>query len=418
LGNGAAVPEAAATVGLGEDAESGLKSRVAMLREKLLQKRQEHDSTSPGQALSGEETRKDSTNLVDTFLAEDSNRHALQTLAEDLARKRGEVGKGDKLGLPPAVDIPKAELGDELLQDFMSRSRVGLGGKESERDTNGIDEQAQGAVVEPEMSKEKKAKKKKKKDKDKSRKAKVKCNLSEESNVSKKAAEKAKVAKEPKQLKQRKDTRKGHKKKKDSSSGKSSEPAFGAGKERRKKEPKVEECQARERHADEHAKQKENKGDRAERGRERRERSPRCSKRQEHSRHHSHPRRQARSRSRRRGRAKRSSASSSSVGRSCSSRSGCGKDQSRAASPQEFKVYGRVMLHGLQVNTDLNGLCGVVAPPGLPRTGEMAGTYKVRLENAREVAVKPANLQLARCELSPSRERRLRMVLDRMRSVS
>jgi len=58
-----------------------------------------------------------------------------------------------------------------------------------------------------------------------------------------------------------------------------------------------------------------------------------------------------------------------------------------------------------------------VAPPGLPQSGDMTGTYKVRLETAREVGVKPANLQPARRKLSPSRERRLRMVLEQMKAA-
>ncbi|CAK0879437.1 unnamed protein product [Prorocentrum cordatum] len=78
---------------------------------------------------------------------------------------------------------------------------------------------------------------------------------------------------------------------------------------------------------------------------------------------------------------------------------------------EAFPVYSRIQLKGLVVNTDLNGLCGVVAPPGLSQTQEVAGTLRVRLEDGREVASRPGNLERAG-SLPPDREARVQQVLE------
>lgn len=62
---------------------------------------------------------------------------------------------------------------------------------------------------------------------------------------------------------------------------------------------------------------------------------------------------------------------------------------------ERFPLYSTVRLCDLQKNTDLNGQCGIVLPQVCSETDEVPGCLKVRLESGSEVAVRPANLQLA-----------------------
>merc|ERR1719468_512095 len=81
-----------------------------------------------------------------------------------------------------------------------------------------------------------------------------------------------------------------------------------------------------------------------------------------------------------------------------------------------FPPYCRVRLCGLLVNTDLNGLCGIVAPASLVQGPGVPGTLKVRLENGREVAAKPSNLNIleGRVHQDDSRELRLQQVTEQI----
>lgn len=59
----------------------------------------------------------------------------------------------------------------------------------------------------------------------------------------------------------------------------------------------------------------------------------------------------------------------------------------------KFPAFSYVSLKGLKVNVDLNDLAGIIVPSEL--TSQMVpGTLKVRLETEREIAVRPANLDL------------------------
>mmetsp|Transcript_65404 Transcript_65404/g.165733 ORF Transcript_65404/g.165733 Transcript_65404/m.165733 type:complete len:131 (+) Transcript_65404:1624-2016(+) len=79
-----------------------------------------------------------------------------------------------------------------------------------------------------------------------------------------------------------------------------------------------------------------------------------------------------------------------------------------------FPPYSRVRLCGLMVNTDLNGLTGIVAPPGLSQGQEVPGTLKIRLENGREVAARPGHLEMIKEDMERSRELRLQQVSEQI----
>jgi len=59
----------------------------------------------------------------------------------------------------------------------------------------------------------------------------------------------------------------------------------------------------------------------------------------------------------------------------------------------KFLPGDRVRLKGLIMNSTLNGFIGTVLAPQATTSPEVAGTAKVQLENGREVAVKPINLE-------------------------
>lgn len=66
---------------------------------------------------------------------------------------------------------------------------------------------------------------------------------------------------------------------------------------------------------------------------------------------------------------------------------------------RSFPAGSHVRLSSLIKNTELNGKCGIVLPPNCSQSTEaqIPGTVKVKLLIGREVAVKPANLELMKC---------------------
>jgi len=91
------------------------------------------------------------------------------------------------------------------------------------------------------------------------------------------------------------------------------------------------------------------------------------------------------------------------------------------------------------MNVDLNGKCGIIVPQGCAQAPVVPGTLKVRLESNREVAAKPANLELmeepvppieaapqaapavataAVPEISASEERVLQKILEQIKAES
>jgi len=90
---------------------------------------------------------------------------------------------------------------------------------------------------------------------------------------------------------------------------------------------------------------------------------------------------------------------------------------------EKFKPYSRVLLCDLLKNVELNGQCGVVLPPGCSQFPDVPGCLKVRMETGREVAVKPANLQMlmAANPIAPvpepaNQEQRLQQVLAQIKT--
>lgn len=73
-------------------------------------------------------------------------------------------------------------------------------------------------------------------------------------------------------------------------------------------------------------------------------------------------------------------------------------------------------LKGLKINTELNGLCGIVAPPELEST--VPGTLKVRLESEREVAVRPPNLDMleGKNDLTAQQKEKLQKVVKQLQA--
>jgi len=61
---------------------------------------------------------------------------------------------------------------------------------------------------------------------------------------------------------------------------------------------------------------------------------------------------------------------------------------------EAYPPYSRLLLKDLVKNLELNGQWGIVLPPGASTSPDMPGCLKVRLDSGREVAVKPANVQL------------------------
>jgi len=96
-------------------------------------------------------------------------------------------------------------------------------------------------------------------------------------------------------------------------------------------------------------------------------------------------------RSRSRGSRRRNTWSSSSLERST-----CRKADKAADDLERYPPFSRVRLRNLVKNVELNGLCGMVLPAGCSSltSVEAAGTLKVKLENGREVAAKPSNVEL------------------------
>lgn len=89
-----------------------------------------------------------------------------------------------------------------------------------------------------------------------------------------------------------------------------------------------------------------------------------------------------------------------------------------AAELARFPPYTRVRLKGLKVNTDLNGLCGIVTPPELSQSQNVPGTVKVRLESMREVAVRPPNLDSldgVDAGITPEQQMKLRQINSQVR---
>jgi len=87
-------------------------------------------------------------------------------------------------------------------------------------------------------------------------------------------------------------------------------------------------------------------------------------------------------------------------------------------SAENIRPYTRIRLRGLEKNQDLNGTYGIVLPIECSKTADVAGALKVRLENNREVAVKPVNLEVVEhgiaAVVSPQREERLQAVMHQI----
>jgi len=96
-------------------------------------------------------------------------------------------------------------------------------------------------------------------------------------------------------------------------------------------------------------------------------------------------------RSRSRGARRQNLCSSSSLERST-----CRKADKAADDLERYPPFSRVRLRNLVKNVELNGLCGMVLPAGCSSltSVEAVGTLKVKLENGREVAAKPSNVEL------------------------
>jgi len=196
-------------------------------------------------------------------------------------------------------------------------------------------------------------------------------------------------------------------------------------KDKNDKKGKSDKARSRDRDGGKKSRHRSRSGDKKRDDRKSRKDSSSRSRRRSRSRSRSR-RRRSRSRSRDRRKKSRSRTSSRSRRRndkapSASDTKGVTDDVQKQL--EKFKPYSRVLLCDLLKNVELNGQCGVVLPPGCSQFPDVPGCLKVRMETGREVAVKPANLQMlmAANPIAPvpepaNQEQRLQQVLAQIKT--